>query len=145
MKKSAMIRVAVSVCFSLGVIIWAAAPYVTGKRESLDPSSLYCPVSLFFAGFIGGAWVPPRFWLSALAVAAGHIFAFLWWSFWTDDRLGPLWPLGLIIGTLVWTLLSLFGAALGAPLGMLIRGLIYMRRKAQPSEPNADTTPRRLS
>jgi hypothetical protein len=128
MSKNSMTVLAVSGCAGWGALIWLASSYMTGKQEPWDAHSLVYPLSLFVAGFIGGALIPGRFWLPPVAVWAGQTVGFLWRVFISSDA-GRLWPLGLVIALPLYSLLSLFGAFLGQPAGTVIHRFLDRGRE----------------
>jgi hypothetical protein len=140
MSKNSMTVLAVSGCAGWGAVIWLASSYITGKQEPWDAHSLVYPLSLFVAGFIGAALIPRRFWLAVVAVWTGQTVGFLWRVFTSSDA-GGLWPLGLVIALPLYSLLSLFGACLGALAGTLIRRFLGRGRKADLSVEANGTSP----
>lgn len=129
-----------AVCVLLGALLWIASPYITGQREAWD-SGFYYTGGLLFMGFVGGVLDPPRCWLAPVGLFVGQVFPFMI-SIVASAHPGPLWPLGLFVGLPMYSVVSLFGACLGAGGGILIRGVLRRIRDVQPSAGGNAAPPR---
>jgi hypothetical protein len=91
--------------FVIGVLIWAISP----KAEAWD--SPYYIFALFGGGFIAACFGPRRFWAAPVGIYLGQVcyVALAVAAGWLEG--GPLWILGLAVGT-VFATLALAGAAL---------------------------------
>jgi hypothetical protein len=74
-----------------GGLIWAASPWVTGRREPWDADSPFYLAGLMIAGAVAGALTPKPIWALYVGAVAGQLsyqMLFL--------KVGPLLPLGVL-------------------------------------------------
>lgn len=94
---------------------------MTGEVEPWDATSGYYSAALLVAGFVAALVFPARFWIAPVGVYVGqfsYAFAAL--------PLGPLWPLGLLIG-IAYSLLALLGATLAFVLVYVPLTILFCR------------------
>jgi hypothetical protein len=101
------IAFAVAVIFGFGV--WAASPYVVGRREPWDANFPFYSVILIVTGLIVGWLLPRKIWLCFLGVWLGQVFAL---AVLPGGQSG--WLLLGIITTGLGSLISLIGWLIGS-------------------------------
>ena len=89
-------------------IVWALSPWLTGFSEPWDAPGIYYPVALFLAGTASGVITGKPLWAHYTGGVFGQFFYEILFL-----PMGPLAVVGLLF-MVVWSLLFLLGACLGA-------------------------------
>ena len=128
-----------ALCAILGAGLWIASPYLAGTREAWD-NGFYYSGGLLIIGFIGGLLDPPRCWLAPVSVFVGQVFPLIILMV-ASGRPSPFGLLGLVFVLPMYSLVSLFGACIGAGTGHLTRAVLRRTRNTQPSIDSDESTP----
>jgi hypothetical protein len=112
----------------LGALIWLLSLPLAGHREPWDAAPGYYPIALIVAGFLPACFAADRFWLSALGAWFGQLIGFAILLLRPDEpgSGASFWPLGLVF-VCFYSLLSLFGAIIGAGVHKALRRLFSMQ------------------
>ena len=108
-KRRAVSFMAFAVATIFGFGVWAASPYLGGRREPWDADFPFYSVTLIVAGVIVGFLLPRKVWICFLGVWLGQIFAL---AVLPGGESG--WFLLGVVTTAIGTLVSLIGWIIGS-------------------------------